>query len=140
MKEYKIGEVFEQNGEYFEVIEHKRKIITRHDSCDICGMNEICKKFACCWNERSDNKDVYFVKYTPKEKGEFVYVVYDDNSIVFRISKYFKRYRFTVFFHDLNLAKIYQQKRNEMLIEDLKAEIAEKTEKLNELKSLGYEI
>lgn len=60
--EYKIGEIFEYNGEWCQCVEGGR--------CDDCDLSELgdCDIIACASNQREDNKEVYFKKL--KKVGE----------------------------------------------------------------------
>ena len=56
--ERKIGEIFENNGEWYQCLE------SSSCRCDYCDYGELgdCHKIACASGERSDDKEVYFKK------------------------------------------------------------------------------
>lgn len=58
MREHKIGEIFEYNGEWYQCLESSS---CRCDYCDY-GESGDCHKIACTSGERSDDKEVYFKK------------------------------------------------------------------------------
>lgn len=58
MKEWKIGEIRQVNGEWYQCLE------SSSCRCDYCDYGELgdCRKIACASGERSDDKEVYFKK------------------------------------------------------------------------------
>jgi hypothetical protein len=64
--EYKIGEIFEYNGEWYQCLENNSHCC----GCEYCDFGELgnCDIIACSSSERNDNKEVYFKKL--KNVGE----------------------------------------------------------------------
>ena len=58
--EYKIGEIFEYNGEWYQCLENNSHCC----GCEYCDFGELgdCDIIACSSGERNDNKEVYFKK------------------------------------------------------------------------------
>ena len=68
--EYKIGEIFEYNGEWYQCLENNSHCC----GCENCDFGELgdCDIIACSSSERNDNKEVYFKKL--EKAGEHVTV------------------------------------------------------------------
>lgn len=62
MKEYKVGEIFELNGEIFQCVEDPRDF-----DCEDCMLCVDC--FPCSESSREDGKNVHFVKVTEITEG-----------------------------------------------------------------------
>ena len=58
MEEWKIGEIFEDRGCWYQCLE------SNSYRCDYCDFGELgdCHKIACASGERSDDKEVHFKK------------------------------------------------------------------------------
>ena len=61
--EYKIGEIFEYNGEWYQCLE-TNYCSCNYCSCNYCDFGELggCDNIACGSGERNDNKEVHFKK------------------------------------------------------------------------------
>lgn len=77
-KEYEIGERFELEGVFYEVVEDDYSASFGW-GCNVCRCSEWGASLACCAFERSDEKDIHFVKvgggeeYKEREDGKGVH-------------------------------------------------------------------